>query len=291
MVARLLPRMRRLAVVDYVVAFVLLALGVLVILFLFQPKHFVTVRVRITDRDIVWTSGSPPSWFAYQFRSGMKEKDFIGRATAEVTDVYFYDSLNIMDPALSRKTVNLTVRLRANYNRITGEYKYKGSVVTAGEIIKLYLGAAYVNGLIVYSDTQQNPLEIVYPVIRVLVKEKSINQSGGVLDYTGVDEFVSDALNVKDSVFGSGQEQTATIIEKAVVPAQMTTTDNLGIPHVYPHPTKKDVYLTLRVKAVKLGSELYFLDDFLLKVHSVIPLNFPKISVAADIISISLSNQ
>lgn len=252
--------------------------------FFFRKTSYVTVRVRVTDRDVIWVYYNPPSWFVYLFKEGMKEKNFLGTTTAEITDVYYYDSFTQTNEVINKKTVYLTIRLRANYNKRTGEYKYNGIAVSAGEALKINFGNILVNGLITEVEGLSSSYETVYPVLKAQIKDNN----AVFLGTTGVDQTTADALTAGDKVLDSNGNVAAEILKKEVFPAKTVTFDTFGAPHEYPHPRKKDIYLTVRVAAKKIGDELYYFDDFLVKIGAWIPLNFPKINVTAQITEIAL---
>ncbi len=275
---------RKLSFFDYFITGVFLILGIAAFIFFFRKTTWVTVRVRVTDRDVVFVYSNPPSWFVYLFKKGMREADSLGRTTAEITDVYYYDAITDVDSRtnMSKKTVYLTLKLKANYNKRTGEYKYKGMPLSSGEVLRVNLGTILVHGLITDMDGVKNPFETVHPVVRILIKDFNPVFPGT----TGVDESLADALSIGDKILDSKGEVAAEVLDKEVYPAQMTTVDNFGIPHTFIHPRLKDIYLNLRLSAQKIGNEVYFFDDFLIKINNYIPLSFPKIAVYGNIIRI-----
>lgn len=282
-VVRLIKKIsKHLTIFDYVTAGVVILFIVVTAFFLLRTNKSLLVRVRITDRDMIYMYNNPPAWFANDFKKAAKTKDVFGRVTAEITDVYSYESITDYDqrPSVAKDTVYITLRLKTNYNRIAGEYRYMGMPVAIGESLRIYINSILINGLVTDIEGFPKNYETVYPIIKTRIKQ-SYNSSWP--NTTGVDQYVADALNIGDKVFDSFGDVIAEITEKKVVPAEYITTDYYGVPHLMEHPRRVDIYLTVKVKAKKIDDNLYFLDDFVLRVESIIPLNFNKISLGATI--------
>lgn len=268
---------KKLQFFDYLVAGFFLLLAGAFFIFFFRKGRYLTVRVKVTERNVLYASSTPPSWFVYLFKKGMKEKDGLGRLSAEITDVYFYDS------KINKKAVYLTLKLRTTYNRRTGEYKYKGIPVVVGEGLRINFEKILVEGLIVEVEGLKNPYEEVYFKVKVQLQEKNQVFS----ETTGVDPFVAEAIKVGDKVFDSKGEVVAEVLTKEIYPAKKNTFDARGNVYQKTDPRLKDVFLTLRIKAKKIHNEFYFLDDIRLKVNSVIPLHFRNLSIWPIITEIS----
>lgn len=263
---------------DYVLfgLFAIASIGLFI--FLFRKNSYVTIKLKVTEKSVLYANTTPPYWFVYLFKKGMKEADGLGRSTAEVTDVYFYES------SPTTKSVYLTIKLRTTYNPRTQEYKYKGTTVSVGEGIRINLGTIVAEGLITEVESLKNPYSYVSLLVNAVIQDNNQVFS----ETTGVDEFVADAVNVGNKVYDSQGEAIAEILEKKVLPAQKNTTDALGNSYMKTDPRKKDVFLTLKVRAKKIYNELYFLDDIRLKVWLGIPLQFEHITIWPTITNFSV---
>ncbi|MFZ5845642.1 MAG: DUF4330 family protein [Patescibacteria group bacterium] len=276
-------QLKKRSLFDYVMIGLFVILGASAFLFFFKKSAYVTVRLRITDRDAIYINSNPPSWFVYQFKKGMREKNALGQTTAEILDVYYYDSLSDLDARISKKTIYLTIRLKSSYNSRTGEYKYNGINVAAGEVLRINFGSILAHGLITDVEGVKNP----YQTVNIIVKTQIKTSNPVFLGTTGVDPYWDEALSVGDKVIDSAGNTAAEIIAKEVSPAKTVTTDNFGNLRQYMHPRKKDIFLTLRLTAKKVGNELFYFDDFPVKVGYFLPLYFPKASLYAAITAVA----
>lgn len=278
--------LKKLSFFDKLLVALFFLIAAAVFTFFFRKTSYITVRVRVTERDVIWAYSNPPSWYVTLFKKGMKEKNSLGITTAEITDVYFYNSLTQTDDVMQKKTIYLTIRLRTTYNKRSGEYKYNGSNVSVGEALKINFGTMLVFGLVTDVEGLVNPYKAVYPVVRVQIKEAN----SVYLGTSGTDQFIADSLHDGDTIVDSRGQVVVEVLKKEVYPAKTITFDSWGVPHEYVHPLKKDIYLTIRIMAKQIANELYYFDEFALKVGSYIPLNFPTLNVKGQIAEITLAD-
>ena len=263
-----LKKIRKLKIFDWLLILIFLILAIGFFAFFFRQSKQLTVRLKITEKNVLYTSSTPPSWFVYLFKSGMSEKDGFGRINAEVLDVYFYDT------APAHKAVYLTLSLKTTYNGRSQEYKYKGNSVVVGESLRVNLDGILAEGLIVGVDQAKDQLE--YDWFKV---EARLMENSTFTETTGIELFIADALSSGDKIFDSDGDVMVEILSKKVLPAEKNTFDDRGNVYEKFDPRKKDVFLTLKVKAKKINNEYYFFDDNQLKINQILPLNFTNISV------------
>jgi hypothetical protein len=274
---------KKLNLLDHILIISFLIIATAFFIFLFRKSTFLTVTVKVTEKNILYAHSDAPDWFSYLFKKGMNAKDGIGRKTAEIEDVYFYDSLK---NGSSLNTVYLTLKLKTVFNKRTGEYKYKGTSIVVGEGLKINLEKILIEGLIVGVDGLDDSHEELYFKVKAQLKEGNLIFS----ETTGVDPFVANALQIGDKVLDSRGEIIAEILDKEVYPAKRNTFDDKGNIYQKFDPLLKDVFLTLKVKVKKIANEYYFLDDISLKINSTLPLHFNNISIWPTIIEISSIN-
>ncbi len=268
---------KRFQLFDYIILASFSLLTVAFFIFFFRKSHYLTVKVKITEKNILYANTDSPSWFAYLFKKGMKEKDGLGRVKAEVMDVYFYDN------SIDKKAVYLTLKLKTTYNNRTGENKYEGTSVVIGEGLRIKLEKILVEGLIVEIEGLKNP----YEEVNFLVQAKLLDYNSTFSETTGVENFISDNINIGDKVFDSNNQIVAEIVDKKVYPAQKNTFDNSGNVYGKFDPRLKDVFLTIKLTTKKINNEYFFLDDISLKTNRTIPLHLQNISVWPMITEIS----
>jgi hypothetical protein len=260
-------KFKKLKIFDWVLILIFLFLAIGFFAFFFRQSKPLTVRLKITEKNVLYINSTPPSWFVYLFKTGMSEKDGFGRVNAEVLDVYFYET------APAHKAVYLTLNLKTTYNGRSKEYKYKGNPVVVGESLRVNLDGVLAEGLIVGIEETEDQFGYDWLKVRTRLMENSFSET------TGVEPFIAESVHIGDEVLDSTGELMAEILSKEVFPAQKNTFDDKGNVYQRSDPRKKDVFLTLKVRTRRINNEYYFFDDIQLKVGQMLPLNFANISV------------
>lgn len=270
----------KLNLIDYLF---IVASGVILIVFLiifFRKSDYLTVELKVTDRNVLYARGSPPTWYAGLFKNGMSKKDAFGRVTAEITDVYSYDT----GPTL--KAVYLTLKLKTVYSKSNNEYKYEGTTVAVGEGLRIALNKLLVEGLITRVEGMER-----------LGKDKEVRVET-VLDYSnfiyqeveGVKKYFADAIIIGEEIKNSRGEVVARLVDKKVSPAQRYTFDDSGKIHLNNDPGFWAVRMSLWLRVKEIDGRLYFLDDNPLMISNVLPLHFNKVDLYPNIVSFEVIN-
>lgn len=267
----------RFQVVDLLALVAGLIIVVSFVLFFFRNNTFITVLIRVTDDGIYGTWTHPESHFAYLFQKGMKQKDSLGRVTAEIHDVKLYD----IGPY--NKAAFLEVQLKAVENKNTGGYEYNGKPLLIASNIKIEFPNLLVQGLILDVNNQNETKEK-----KELLLEAKLQSFDPTFPETrGVEPYMEKSVTIGQKVMGVEGETLAEIIDKKSYPAEKITTNDRGEVRVQYDPIKKDVFLKLKVKVSEINGEYWFMDSIRLLVGESIPLDFGTIQVWPTIISIN----
>lgn len=260
-------------VFDWIlIAFGAVAVIIFAILF-FRKSTYITATVSVGQDSVVYGSlldnMGPKDWFASAFHSGQEEKDGLGRVQAEVLNVFSYDKTAI------NKTVYLNVRLNTVYNRATNTYTYKGVPVLVGSTIKLNLDNVYAEGLV--TEVQGFPDYSARKKITVeaVIKDENSTYLGTI----GTESYIADSVQIGDTVKDNNGNELIKVLDKKVLPAEVTVTTSDGRVVVGFDPVRKDVYLTLEIYAEKINDKYYFLNDIPILINQPIPVNTSKVSV------------
>ncbi len=262
-------KIKKLKLFDWVlIVFGLVTLVTFVILF-FRKSTYITATVSVGEDSVIYGSLGPSTWFANAFHKGQKEKDGLGRVQSEVLSVYSYDT------SPNHKTVYLDVRLNSVYNRATDTYTYKGTSVLIGSTVKLNLDKIYAEGLI--TEVQGFPTHSKKQTIKI---EAQIREENPTYPGTaGTKSYLADAIKIGDTIKDNSGSTLIKILDKKVVPAQITITTSDGRALSAIDPIKKDVTLTLEVLAENVEGKYYFLNNIPILIDQAIPLNTDTLSI------------
>lgn len=254
--------------------------GVAILIFLaflfFRKPSTLIATIKVNEDNIAWWNMGTRSWFAQMFYPGMKEKDGLGKATAEVLSIKSYDT----SPA--RKAAYLTVRLNTVYNRASNQYTYRGKPILIGSNLKLYLDNLQVEGLITAVEGAKDPRQKV-----VLLVESQIRDETPVYPETsGTKPYIADALSEGQEIKDDQGNTIIKILKKRVEDAQRVVTTSDGRVVIQTNPLRKDVFLTLQVRANRVANRYYIFDDVPILIGIGIPINTATISVWPEVTKI-----
>lgn len=269
--------MKKISFFDLILTLIFIFLAIFLFIFLFRKNQYIEVVVKITNDNVLYAESYPPNWFVNLLKKGMSEKDGLGRVTAEIKDIYWYDS----EP--TRKAAYLLLRIKATYNKKANQYSYKGKPLLVASPIKIQFEKVLVNGLVTNIQGLEDSRET-----KVMLMETQLIENNGVFpNVRGVEPFLAEAINIGDEVKSHDGSSLIKIIDKKVFPATRIVTNDRGQVFLEKDPLLKDVYLTLKVKVKKINNEYYLYDDIHLKIGRGIPVNLEKVTVWPTITQIT----
>jgi hypothetical protein len=282
-------KIKKLSLFDKALVALFIVLGLLFIYVFFRKSAYITVTVKIGEEDATWERWSKP-WYSKYFYKGMKERGSLGTVNADVLDVRSYDvaPMNILysNPANNiysvKKAIYLTLKLKVVYNRSNNQFTYQGLPVLIGSPIKLYLDRTFVSGLVTGMEGIKDTRDKQTLIVEARIKRESQTY----LETSGSDTYIADALTVGQKVLDDQGNLMIEIVKKRVEDAKRLTTTADGRTIISANPLKKDIYLTLKVYAFKMGDKYYLFDDVPILIGYPIPFNTPTTSVLPEVMSI-----
>lgn len=249
-----------------------IAVIVFVILF-FRRSVYITVTVSVGEDSAIfgngWSNFGPKDWFASAFHVGQKEKDGLGKVQAEVLNVYSYDKSE------DHKNIYLDVKLNTVYNRATNTYTYKGTPVLIGSTIKLDLDNVFAEGLV--TEVQGFPVKSEHQTIKV--EAQMGDEETNFMQVSATKNYLADSIQTGDTVKDNKGTTLIKILDKKVLPAEVTVVTSDGRIIKATDPVRKDVFLTLEISAEKIDGKYFFLNDIPILVNQAIPINTPTVSI------------
>lgn len=254
-------------------------LGIIFFLYvLFRKESYITITIKVGSDHVNWSGGTISQWFSQLFYVGMKEKDGLGRTTAEILNIRSYDT------STNLRAVYANVKLKAIYNRASNQYIFRGKPVLIGSTIRLYLDRLLVDGLVTHFEGVKDTREK-----HTLIAEAQIRDETTVYPETsGTKDYVADALKVGEKITDLQGNTVIEILQKRVEDAKRVVVTNDGRVLIQSNPMRKDVYFTLRVQTIKIGSRYYVFDDIPVLIGIGVPLNTSTISVWPEITKFTL---
>lgn len=279
-------RFRKVGFIEYFGILLLLLVAAFVYVYVSPKSSDILVTLRVAEKDLIWLdNGSPRGIRASTIKEGMKEVDLFGRVVAEVVKVRSFSQPQTESVYLNKKTVYVTLRLRAQYNKQKKQYRFQGTVLQASDWLRVTIQSTIVNGVLVMVPVKELPPPH-YVTLKTQIKLENPFLYEPFNETTGVDPYTADAISVGEKATDSDGFVLAEVLEKTVRPASIIVGDQYGNIFERQHPRKVDIFLTIRVAAQMIDDQLYYLDTIPLQVNLPLPLFLKNITVEPRIIEI-----
>jgi len=264
---------KRIATITPKQAFILLGVASVI---LFSIKYFGlkkewrTIKIEVVGRD--WVNSfdqygyKTPYWLSEKLAIGQIEKNSRGKTIAEVIDIENYRRGG------EEAEVYLTVKVRAELNKKMSKYVFKGQALDLGTPIELRLSNIYVPGQIIDEN----------------IPEKGYEQKEFIITgkWYGQEKWAIDRLSTGDKMTNrSNGEVIAEIVE---IETQPTTTNMFSSiaetsgkqVYIESNPNRKDVLLSIRLKAEKHDGDWYFAGHQIVKPNNELWLYTDEINIS-----------
>lgn len=260
---------KRISWFDGIFISLIMLVGVAFFLFFLRKPEYVTIRVKVTDQDVLYQRIEPKNWYANRFQIGDSELDALGRKITEITGI---ESFNV---DAQSKALYVDLKVRAVYDSRTKLYSARGKSLVFGTPMRINLSTVTFDGFVTE-----------YPN-SVFFKEMSEKKVVVNLLARSVEPALASSIKKGDKVFDSNQTLLAEIIDISVSPAERVTQTASGELLLRYDPLYKDVIFKTKLRSKKYQNELYIFDNLPLKVGEIVPLNFSQTSIFPMITSYS----
>ncbi len=266
---KLQNKLKNLGLFDFLIIIFVIFLAIGAGVFFFRGTRYIKTTVKITEDSILYVRNNPQAWFVYLFKEGMRERDGLGRTSAEIEKVNFYDSGG------AEKAVYLNLKLKVNYNKRSQNYTYKGKPLLVGSPIKVEFEDIVAEGLVTAVEGVDDPRKSV----ELIVKSQILDSNPVFPETNGIQPFLAEAIKVGDEVRDSDGREVITVLGKTEEAAKKIVTNDKGEVFLRRDPVKKDVYLILKLLVKQINDEYYLFDDIQVKVGNGIPIHTVNYSI------------
>jgi hypothetical protein len=269
MLKKFLKFLKSLNYLDLAFLSILFLLGFAFFLFFYRKAEYVTVRVKVTDQDILYQNSEPKNWYADKFYVGDKQIDTLGRPIAEITKV---ETFNIDS---QHKAVYLDLKVRTLYDSRTKLYSALGKSLMFGTPLRFNLSKVVFTGFVTDFPRSEYQKDLKISTITLSAISR------------GVEPSLAEAIKEGDKILDSNGVVLAEVKKIDIKPSERVTQTSSGDLLLRYDPLYKDIFMTVNVRTKTYQSEMYIFDNLPLKIGEYLPLNFPNVSVFPTISSIS----
>jgi len=266
---------KRISSIEWAVLFLLIVSVVFSISYFFRTDQWVKIEIKVSQKEWWWTSQPPPYWLTNTMHIGDKQYDSLGRKEVEIVDVKNYDLW------LEKKIAFATLMVRAKYDNRKKKYVFGNQPLEVGNTLSLNTGSIGTHGLITRIYTGEDTQTEHHKKVEIKIIDEYYFDVFS--ETTGVAPWIADAFSVGDKMKDGEGRTIVDILKKNVLPAGTLVSTNGGVAYIAKNPLLKDVYLTVDLVAYKNGDAEYFLNEFIVKVGSKIPITLPNINFIGEI--------
>ncbi|OGY16041.1 MAG: hypothetical protein A2785_02630 [Candidatus Chisholmbacteria bacterium RIFCSPHIGHO2_01_FULL_49_18] len=247
-------------------------------IFFRRETRTITIRLKVTDENVLYADTQPRSEYAHSFQIGDVEKDELGRTIAEIVNVDMYDYDE------KTKVVYLDVALKTLYNPRKQAYSLRGKKITFGETFTFDFNKVHANALVIDSPDLNREGDIKSG--KIIVRAQFRQEFKEFSDVYGVPEYIANAIKPGEEVTDSNGRVLAKVISVEVFPATRTSETSSGQIIAAKDPVLKDVFCTIELTTREVNGDIYMFDYVPVKIGQKIPLNLQHLSVFPTIIEI-----
>lgn len=238
--------------------------------FFYRRSEIITIRVKVTDQDVLYQRYEPTTWYANRFFVGDKELDTLGRTITQIIGVETF-------PIDSRhKAVYLDLKIKSTYDTRTKSYSSRGKKIMFGTPLRINLNNITFDGFITeFPGSDKND--------SVIVKKASVQALARKLEPS-----IAEAIHTGSKIYDSNNTLLAEITDVLIKPAEKVTTTDAGDLLLRYDPLYKDVLITVTLRTKTIGKETFIFDTLPLKIGEPLPLNLDTVSIPPNINNYSI---
>ncbi|MFH1970850.1 MAG: DUF4330 domain-containing protein [Patescibacteria group bacterium] len=250
-----------------------------------RKSEWIQVEVEISPPDwYQWYQGGiVPSWLPDNINIGDEQYNAFNQKTGEILNIrnYEWSNSNSVNLITEKKTY-VTLNLKVERDKKTNKIRYQQQPLEIGKPIDLTFNNTGFKALVTFiegaTDTRVWEEKIV---------EVKLFQDNQIFpETTGIFTWKADAIEIGDQMKDSAGNTLVEVLDKKVKPAEKIVTTSDGRVFVNYDPLKKDVYLTLKINALKQNGLFYHLGNQKIKVGAYIFIALPNIDFFPEITKI-----
>lgn len=259
---------KKLTLLDKALLLFIVLFGVMFFFFFYRKGEFISIRVKVTNQDVLNPIAEPQNWYANRFEVGDVELDALGKINTELIGVERFN--------ISSKTqaVYLDLRIKAVYDSRTKLYSARGKTLVFGTPLRFYLSKVTFDGLVTEFPGSESQRDLKIGKTQVVTLGRNVEPA------------IAAAVKIGDKIYDSNGVLLAEVTHVDVRPAEEVTTTDQGNLLLRYNPLYKDLIVTITVRTKNTNGETFVFDNLPLKVGEVLPLNFEHVSIFPLITSV-----
>lgn len=261
---------------DVVAAICILCIVLYVLIFFSKKDSWISIEVKVSaypTNSAGQLDGAPNFWLSKNIKPGDSQFNSLGRKIATIEKVKRWGDL-----------VNetwITVKINAHKDK-TNTIRFNYQDVAIGSPIKFQFSEYSLQGIVTHIDKVKDERIKEEKV----VKARLIDWTNKSTETMGIFPWVASVVHKGDIMTTLNGDVVAEITSVEIQDADRTIVTADGQMFVGKDPSRKDVYITIKISTTKVEQTNFFLEDYPVKVDADIPLYFPTYKIIPRIIEI-----
>jgi hypothetical protein len=272
-----LKKVIKLKALDWVVILVLAVITIYFVATSIQQNKWITVKfiMTLTPQYFHYNGEVPPYWIAGNIKAGDVQYDSFGAKNLQI--------LSVTSIGYQNRQTWVTASVKAKYIPKQKKYVFQYVPLEIGRSIDTTINGTNIHGIVTdiegYTDARK--------MYDVTVKARLVDEySPYSVTTRGIDPWIADAIQKGQTMKDSSGKTVAEILDVETKPAEKVVTTNDGKIFLGEDPLKKDVFLTVKLKAIKHDDSYFFLEDMPLKIGYSFPIYLDQIQIVPVITQI-----
>lgn len=267
---------KRVTLFDIIVAISVLCLLLFILVFFAKKNIWTTIELKVQSHPTSsggQLEGAPSFWLVKNIKPGDSQLDGAGKKIASVESVKRWGDM--------ANETWITVKIKARKDK-SNIIRFNYQDVAIGIPIKFQFDQYAIEGIVTHIDGMEDKRIKEDKIVRARV----IDWSNKTLDTLGVFPWVAASIRKGDTMTTLNDDVVAKILTVDIQNADRVVTTSDGRIVIQKDPSRKDVYLTIKIVTTKIEQTNFFLEDYPVKIDADIPLYFPTYKITPRITEI-----
>lgn len=272
----LLKKIKQLTLLDVVMGMVVLFVLLFILFFFIKKDSWTKIEVKVRSYPSSsggQLDGAPNFWLSKNIKPRDSQKDSAGRKIATIEAVKRWGDL--------ANETWITVNINARKDK-TGVLRFNYQDIVIGNPVKFQFGPYGLEGIVTHIDGVADDRTKTDIAVKARVIDWSVKNS----ETLGVFPWVASAIHKGEVMTTLNGDVVATIDSAEIFQADRVVTTADGRLVMQKDPSKRDVFLTLKMSVTKTDQTYFFLEDYPVKIDAEVPLYFPKYKILIRITDI-----
>lgn len=266
---------------DLIALFAIFFITASIYFFFSRKTEYLYITIRLFNHEYPENyidTNQPKAWYVEQIVPGKSQKNQLGEALIEVADVYSYPNAYVFND------VYVTLKIKVIQNKVTKQYLYEGIPLLIHDIRSFKVKDVLISGEII--DLFENKRELKKFKLLLKVKpNKTDYTNNSQLLIKGIDNHVANLLQEGLKIRDSEDTTLVKVTKVEKKPGEREFASINGIVKII-DPERTQVYLHVDLLAENINDYYFYRKKESLLVGENLWLNFDRVSVVGEIISI-----